>query len=269
MSQIGDNICGGIEELMADVLFGDPDSRTREKLDEHLLGCDACREEFDSLRATIELSRSRVRVEPDAAFWQDFESTVLDRLAPLSPPRMRLVSPLTFQSRWPARLVAASLLLAVGFGIGKMASIPGPTAGHSALRADGAGSVVDDEQQRGIARTASLQEEANDLLADSELVLLQFVNDASHPRGASLAEGLGRRAEFVRASLDESGDRKMQELIRELEFVLLQIANLDATNDSPGVELVRDAIDRRALLFRINREQLQHTSRDRQLLAPQ
>jgi hypothetical protein len=61
---------------------------------------------------------------------------------------------------------------------------------------------------------------------------------------------------MVQASLSGGNSRSMSELIRELEFVLLQIANLDAEIDARGVELVRNTIDRRALLFRINRQQL-------------
>ena len=95
-----------------------------------------------------------------------------------------------------------------------------------------------------------------ELLAQSEIVLLQFVNGAATTSGSQQARELGRRAEIVRTSLEDDGDRRMSELVRELEFVLLQIANLDASTDEPGVELVRNAIDRRALLFRIDREQL-------------
>lgn len=287
LTQNNPEYCPEFEGLMADALFGDISVEQRDQLDAHLSECTACREEFVALEGTIELSRMRSHADPGEAFWDGFHDRVIGRVLeeassptnalPLTHDRdaagrrlsdrdalprrsgggLRLLSPLT------SRLVAAIVLIAVGYGIGKLASVPAPSGSQLAVQ-----EVQSDVQSGGDAGgdgTAGATgaadylltgQSADELLAQSEIVLLQFVNGASTTSGSQQARELGRRAEIVRTSLEDDGDRRMSELVRELEFVLLQIANLDATADEPGVELVRNAIDRRALLFRIDREQL-------------
>ncbi len=260
-------LCPEFEDVMAEVLFGEASDEQRAQLDAHVATCAACREEFTALEGTIELSRMRSHQDPGDAFWDGFHDRVIGRVLeeasaptnvlPLVSDRgsagrrsgggLRLLSPLT------SRLVAAIVLIAVGFGIGKLASVPAPSGSQLAGEEDQSNVRSGND---GTGEYLLTGQSAGELLAQSEIVLLQFVNGAATSGGSQQARELGRRAEIVRTSLEDDGDRRMSELVRELEFVLLQIANLDASADEPGVELVRNAIDRRALLFRIDREQL-------------
>ncbi len=85
-----------------DVLYGEADVETRARLDAHLAGCEACREELAQL--------SRLRKELRA--WQR------PALRPVRPSRLVVVP------RWLA--AAAALLLGVGLGLG--------AAGYASLR---------------------------------------------------------------------------------------------------------------------------------------
>ena len=263
--------CDAYNDAMADVLFGGATEAETRLWHEHLATCDDCRNELAELDMTLGLAKLRERKEPEETFWIGFHDRVLERALIDSaadsekklagrPPvargqvggsnlqvgRSNLVA--IRQASWIPRLVAALFLIGVGFGIGKLASAPPPAGGEIAAHLGG--------EDPAAAHLVSADAQAHDLLARSEMVLLQFVNEAGDDQSAVQARELGRRAEIVKASLAGKSSRTMTELVRELEFVLLQIANLDAAADSPGVELVRSTIDRRALLFRINRQQL-------------
>lgn len=263
--------CRMHQEAMADALFGEPSLDASERLQVHLDLCAECRAEYESLRKTVEVARLRRRTDPGEAFWDAFHDRVAERaismletgetdrhegrLTPSAAPVYRL-SPLRLVASYAPRAVAAALLVAVGFLVGKLVSQPSPNDINDLARI---------QAPTEAATGGTLVADESELLARSEIVLLQFVNGAADARSSALARELGGRASVVHASLDARGERSMGELIRELEFVLLQIANMDAQSDEPGVELVRDAIDRRALLFRINREQLRTSTAHSQL----
>ena len=136
---------------MGEVLFGEASERAaRSTRRTRCRTCAACRDEFTALEGTIELSRMRSHQEPGEAFWDGFHDRVIGRVLdeasaptnvlPLVSDRdlvgrrsgggLRLLSPLT------SRLVAAIVLIAVGFGIGKLASVPAPSGSQLADQGD-------------------------------------------------------------------------------------------------------------------------------------
>jgi hypothetical protein len=48
------------------------------------------------------------------------------------------------------------------------------------------------------------------------------------------------------------GQRRLRELVADLETVLLQIANLESGNDLEAVEFVKQGVENRGLLLKIN-----------------
>ena len=61
-------------------------------------------------------------------------------------------------------------------------------------------------------------------------------------------------AAILKASLKRSEEAQLYMLIEELEKVLLQIANLEMQEDVPGIEMIQEGIEGRALLLKINLE---------------
>jgi hypothetical protein len=56
--------------------------------------------------------------------------------------------------------------------------------------------------------------------------------------------------------LSDTHDRRLEKLVGDLELILMQIANLEEKEDLPEIELVKDGVDRKGLLLKINLEQM-------------
>lgn len=68
---------------------------------------------------------------------------------------------------------------------------------------------------------------------------------------------LVQEAEPLRVQLTQPEQQPLRELISDLEVILLQISNLEAKQDLPGIDLVRSSVNRKAILLRINLEEIQ------------
>jgi len=114
------------------------------------------------------------------------------------------------------------------------------------------------------------QTRAEQWLERSQILLIGVVNeevsvaakpDFSHQRLVS--RHLLTEAQALNRELDPVADRRILQLMNQLELVLLQIANLEAEHDLSAVELVRDGIARDGLLLKINIAELaQHAQQN-------
>jgi len=149
------------------------------------------------------------------------------------------------------------------------------------------GSIADDEQPRdttGASRpidppaaerksttplpddgmlTAASNDPTKRYLDRSQVLLMALINsDTADPE---FATEIGSQRERAGALLVESGtvraglprdDRRMHELVDQLELVLREIAHLEATGDHEAVDVIRDRIGREGVLLRINLRQM-------------
>lgn len=117
------------EELITDALFGEISAEDRRRLEAHLDRCEACREEFASLRAALELTAERERPDLPEAYWRSFRRRVMaqvrseggasvsDDLArwwrslPRALPRTRL--------QWALQSLVLVLMLGAGWWLGR------------------------------------------------------------------------------------------------------------------------------------------------------
>lgn len=95
-------------------------------------------------------------------------------------------------------------------------------------------------------------------LERSQLLLLAVLN--GDPADSSAFDARRQRAgELVRVASsvrDASDDRRVQELVAQLELILREIAHLEQNSDVEAVELIRSRVDREGVLLRINVEQM-------------
>jgi hypothetical protein len=100
--------------------------------------------------------------------------------------------------------------------------------------------------------------DAERYLERSQLLLLAVLN--SDPADSSALDAQRQRAgELVRVASsvrNASDDRRVQELIAQLELILREIAHLEQSSDVEAVELIRSRVDREGVLLRINVEQM-------------
>ena len=68
--------------------------------------------------------------------------------------------------------------------------------------------------------------------------------------------------EGARVMLSDLHERRLRELVFELELILIQIANLETTGDLEAVDLIRDTVSNKEVLLKINLEKMRSTATD-------
>src|SRR5262249_20588930 len=114
---------------------------------------------------------------------------------------------------------------------------------------------------------------AQQFLDRSEVLILGLVHndpqsdtDLTHPKQVS--RDLIHEARLLKTQLNSHDERKLRRLVSDLELILVQIANMKAENDIPEIELVRSGIDRKAILFQINLEQMRMAGASNRVQKP-
>jgi hypothetical protein len=110
---------------------------------------------------------------------------------------------------------------------------------------------------------------AAQLLERSKILLIGIVNDdfeaarsSDLARQRKVSRSLLQETRALQTDLSGSPDRRLQQLLQQLELVLLQIANLEIEHDLSSVDLVREGIDREGLLLKINIEELARAAQE-------
>lgn len=247
--------CQKYEALLIDKLFGDIDTRQEKQLEAHLASCPACRAILTEFREVRETLGKPQRPDLPAHFWESYWERLIKRMDHEPPPSPSLWERLlSFRLvRWApiAQVASAAAVLVLGIFIGRtfFQSEPQMTATETTPS-----NTV--EMQQVAARSEQLLERSKILLIG---IVNEDLSDASaqdlkHQRQTSRT--LLTEARDLRATLRQSPDRRLVQLLDQLEVVLLQIANLEAEHDLASVELVRNGINREGLLLKINLEEL-------------
>lgn len=254
------DICSSVEHLFVDALFGDIDAQTDETLKAHLASCAACANAFKEMQGTLLLTSQAPQEMPSEAYWAEFQERLDQRIAagttkraPGMPLAERIRAMLLPPPAWAYQVGFAVVLVLVGVFIGRY-GLPGSGQGpvdqiaSNEAPAEGAYQLVTQTQR---------------YLDRSSVLLMGLVNFDAEQDGTTIlnldhkrqvASTLIEDAAVLKASLDRSEAAQLRMLIEELEKILLQIANLEAQEDLPGIEMIQDGIEGRALLMKINLE---------------
>ncbi|HET6463047.1 MAG TPA: zf-HC2 domain-containing protein [Candidatus Krumholzibacteria bacterium] len=120
-------------------------------------------------------------------------------------------------------------------------------------------------QPQGNVQLASADMRARDYIDRSQVLLLELINsspDTTHAADGDYraqqvrAKALVREASTLRDDLPGNDNRRMRELVTELQLVLREIANLESKNDQKAVEIIRNRVDREGVLMKIDVEQM-------------
>jgi hypothetical protein len=146
--------------------------------------------------------------------------------------------------------VAASALLAVGVGIGRL-SQPGPAMDRDAV-ANWGPSVAAPRVNEAAYRLTTLEH-----LGQSEAFLTLFRTSLSTGGQERLASATARQLLATNRLLLDSpaaSDRKTRLLLQDLELVLAEIAQLAADPRPDDRELIREGLDHGGMLSRLRTE---------------
>jgi len=264
--------CQKCRELAIVAYYGELAPADREAFDRHIDACPACAAELEALSETLRLMDRRERTDPGPGFWDGYwdrlsrrivwesageakRPSLLDRLGRLFP---RL-------PRWAYQLAGATALVLVGILIGLRLVgpdgrpvRPGPTVATAAAPSP-----------------AVLQ--AGRFVERSQVLLLGLVNfdpaveDAytlDLDRKRAVSRELVDAAPAIRNGLNQPGQRRLRELVADLEVIMMQIANLESGQDLEGVELVKQGIDRKGLFLKIDLDRMARGSSGGPAAAP-
>ncbi|MGI9174189.1 MAG: hypothetical protein ACR2GR_02565 [Rhodothermales bacterium] len=259
--------------LLADRLFADLSNEEQDRLEAEILASEDTAETLRALQATLRLMAERQRPEPPPDVFDGYYDRLAARLErEAAPPRRkdRAGREPSRARRLALRTSAAALLMVVGVGIGWL--LFGEQTASDAPVAEQPVATSPREEpapatpEEPVIQAASLDVRTDRYLNRSKVLLLGLVN-LEPGQTDSVALGLPRKQAVARELVDESaalrGDLAdadqavLRDLVEDLEVILLQIANLEANQDLPAIELVQRGVDRRAILLKINLAEMQ------------
>ena len=237
--------CRSWRDHLVEAVFGELEGERRRDFEAHLETCPACRSELEGFEATTARIAEAMPPRPrtgDVDLWHRI-APELD--APERPPRPR-----GLVLGYGAAAALATVLLAVGLGLGFWLKTPTTSPAPIAAVEDSASDV---ELARFLERsTPLLLAVANRRFGGAELASF----DPAVER--RLAERLAADAGELALKLDDTGRRRQADLLRDLEVVFLQLANLPEREYRHGIEMVQSTIEDRALLFQLSVEEMRH-----------
>jgi len=245
-----------VKELLYEYIRGELDVAKSRHIQGHLARCNRCFAEYQILREGIRVVPSR-REKPSEgrpeAYWHNFSLGVEERLQ-VGRKRRAFRRRFWDEAEWfflfrrpyaialTTSAVLVTLAAVLWFGRISPVAIEPPTLTSAPT-----------EAQR-------VDAEVGDYLRRSKILLVGITNisgsegqpmDLSVEREA--ARGLVRQARYLdQQSLDE----RSRELIKALERILIELANMKQQADLPDVEIVRSGIHQENMLFKIRMAEL-------------
>jgi hypothetical protein len=266
------NECRECRDRMIEALYGELAPADRDRLERHREACPDCAAEMAALAGTLRLMDKRERPDPGPEFWQGYwdrlsrrmlwEATGEDRRPSLADRIGRLFPRLP---RWSYQAAGAAALLLIGIFVGSRLigppAPPGATTAAATAAAARSGAVV----------------QAVEFIDRSKVLLLGLVNfdpsveDAyalDMGRRRTMSRDLAAEAPALRRALADGGEKRLRDLVGDLEVIMMQIANIGAGQDIEGLELVKQGVDQRGIFLRIDLDRLGRDARAAASPAP-
>ncbi len=259
------NKCQACRDRMIEAYYGELDPAHRAAFEGHQAACPDCREEYAGLGRTLRLMDKRERPDPGPEFWDGYWDRLSRRLVwetADTEARLSLLERLRRSfarlPRWSLQAAGALALLLIGIYIGSR--LIGPTGRLPVTTAAG---------RQGAAPTAAVVQ-AGDFLERSKVLLLGLVNydpateDAyafDLPGKKAASRRLVAEAPAIRQGLDGPGQRRLRDLVADLEVIMMQIANLESGQDLEGVEMIKQGVDQKGLFLKIDLDRMAREAR--------
>lgn len=249
------------QSLMIDAYYNELNEKETKWFAEHLETCSNCKLEYSNLVKTLFLAMQN---RPSAItgnnnlddFWSKLE-TKLDSQTDLPGNIVRLPT-------WSYQVAAAVILIVTGFLVGKIFYDSSSVIEKPVAAVDGNQNTASPENKIPV-QTVSLDERTQKYFDKSKVMMMAIANfDVKTDDPFVLNVGYQKRisremiteAADLKKDLEKSDKKQLKKLVSDLEMILLQIANLESEKDLPGIELIKSSVDRRALLMKINIQEM-------------
>jgi len=253
--------CRTSKDRMIEALYGELGPSEKERFDEHMRSCQECASEYSVLGATLRLMDKRERPDPGPEFWDGYWDRLSRRKvweeageAPRTSIGARLVRALSGIPRWSYQAAGAAALLLVGILIGSRLITPPAPVSTATRGAVESGAVM----------------QAGNFIERSKILLLGLVNYDSATEDAyafdlgrkkTMSRELAAEAPAIRSALNERGQKRLRDLVSDLELIMMQIANLGSGQDVEGIEFIKQGVDRRGIFFKIDLDRMGRDAR--------
>jgi len=251
--------CRTSKDRMIEALYGELGPAEKDRFDEHLRSCPDCASEYSVLGATLRVMDRRERPDPGPAFWDGYWDRLSRRKvweeageAPRTSLGARLARAFSGIPRWSYQAAGAVGLILVGILIGSR--LINPPAPLSTRAAGDNGAIV----------------QAENFVERSKVLLLGLVNYDAAKEDAyafdlggkkTMSRELAAQAPAIRGALNERGQKRLRDLVSDLEVIMMQIANLGSGQDVEGVELIKQGVDRRGIFLKIDLDRMGRDAR--------
>ena len=256
--------CRQFKDVFIEYLFEEIEKEKKIILENHLARCSKCTSELAEMKQTLEMMGQRERVKPPEEYWDAYWAKLSSRMEKELAPKVRVKAGIWEKVKEvlpslpsPAyRWAAVASVLVIGILVGRYFLSPrGAQESQMTERPY--------RSEKG-AYAQTVDYRAERYLEKSKIFLLGFVNtngeleegefDVLHQR--EISQDLIQEASYLKENLREHPQQRLKALIEELETILIEIANLEEQEDLPDIDLIRDGIDRKGILLKINVHQM-------------
>lgn len=262
--------CNKYRALIDQLALGDLEKDSEAQVATHVDECASCTDYLRETRESIALVTAVSVPQRDDAYWDSFYDRIVDRIneedaAPVARRKAGIdwerVRDIILPRQPAMQLAYGVALLVIGLFLGRAifqtdANDLIPEVAQSPQISPEATSPGDTPA----VELASLDARSDRFLDRSKVLLLGIVNmDTDDGSGGYnmdksrlVARQLVKESVPLRRELEVADQRRLMKLMDDLEVILLQIANLEESADIPAIEMVKDGVDQRGVLLKIN-----------------
>lgn len=268
--------CKKCQDLFCEAFYEELNAEQKNFLESHISVCEGCESEYAEVTSTLKVMEKRARPEPEQAYWNGYWNKLARRmeeektLTPKPESWWRtFIRAFTFAPKWAFQTAAALSLVVLGIYLGKMIFSPSVPGVQQARQLPAVTSQVE--------QSAEYIHRAHNYIERSKLILLALINfdpetEDSYaldlPYQQQVSRELVREASFLKQGIADSDQRRLRDLIADLEVILLQIANLESENDFEAIELVKEGVDSRGILLQIHVTDFRQSTKARDKTTP-
>lgn len=247
--------CKKCQDLFGEAFYEELNAEQKNFLESHIRVCEGCESEYDEMTSTLKVMEKRTRPEPEQSYWNGYWNKLARRMEDektLTPKSESWWRAFTFVPKWAYQTAAALLLVFLGVFFGRMFFSAPVFDTKQAHRPE-----LISQQGPGVELASRTQ----NYIERSKLMLLALVNfdpETEDPYALNLpyqqqiSKELVQEASYLKSKLADSGQRRLENLIADLEVILLQIANLESEYDFDAIDIVKEGVNRRGILMQIN-----------------
>ncbi len=258
--------CKNFQNQFIDALYSELDAGSQKQFDTHLQNCASCSAEYQQFAAALKMMDQRKLPDPGEAFWENYWENLESKLVPETTPEEESKPKIIrgffkkfaggSEGQWVYRISAAAAILLIGIFIGKFLFTGSGLERPSVPFTEAPGQFI---------QRAAVNERTQQYFDKSKVLILGLVNlepelmrqdEFDFSRYQQVSQTLVKEAAVLKGELNDPKQQRLRKLVSDLEVILLQIANLEMENDLSAIEMVKDGVDRRGVLLKINLEEI-------------